>query len=136
MYVHTIVLNVVYSRSSVTRPLRWPQRLKMFGKSSLDLLRSLARELRCFSSKDKLLNRPLVQWILSEYRSNQVTSAQYCRGPDEHKWVADTYLQYIRGQRISRELTDKHQKREKSVQETADMIGFKLPPSTPSNKTL
>lgn len=75
-----------------------------------------------------------MRWILSEYRSNQVTPAQYCRGPHEMAWIGDTYLQYIRSQRICRELTDKHQRREKTVQETADMIGFKLPPSTPTDK--
>lgn len=106
----------------------------MFEKSPLALLRSLTRELRYFTSDGKLLHRPLVRWILSEYRSNQVTPAQYCRGSGEMVWVADAYLQYIRAQRICRELTEKNQKREKTVQETADMIGFKLPPSTPDNK--
>lgn len=105
----------------------------MLKKSSLILLRSLTRELRNFNSDGKLLDRPLMRWILSEYRSNQVTPSQYCRGPDEMLWVADTYLQYVRAQRICRELADKHQRREKTVQETADMIGFKLPPSTPDN---
>lgn len=100
----------------------------MHGNSALKVLRSLARELRYFTSNGKLLHRPLIQWILSEYRSNQVTSAQYCRGPDEMIWVADAYLQYVRAQRVCRELTIQHQKCEKTVQETADMIGFKLPP--------
>ncbi|XP_022169670.1 protein FMC1 homolog [Myzus persicae] len=104
----------------------------MFGKTSLGLLRSLTREFRYVASGGKLLDRPLIRLILSEYRSNQVTPAQYCRGPDEMLWVADTYLQYIRSQRICRELTDKHQRREKTVQETADMIGFRLP-SAPTN---
>lgn len=110
------------------------RRRKMFENSSLALLRSLSRELRYFTSNGKLLDRPLVRWILSEYRSNQVTPAQYCRGSGEMAWVADTYLQYVRAQRICLELTEKHQKREKTVQETADMIGFKLPPSTPEDK--
>lgn len=105
----------------------------MHGNSSLSLLRSLTRELRYFASNGKLLDRPLMQLILSEYRSNQVTSAQYCRGPGEMTWVADTYLQYIRSQRLCRELTIKHQKCEKTVQETADMIGFRLP-SKPDDK--
>jgi hypothetical protein len=49
-------------------------------------------------------------------------------------WIGDTYLQYIRAQRVYRELTNKHQRREKTVQETADMIGFRLPQSTPDDK--
>ena len=105
----------------------------MFGKTSLALLRSLTREFRYVTSNGKLLDRPLMKLILSEYRSNQITQAQYCRGPDEMVWVADTYLQYVRSQRICRELADKHQRREKTVQETADMIGFRLP-SSPTNK--
>jgi len=106
----------------------------MYRKSTLNLLRSLCREFRYFTSRGKLLNRPLMQWILSEYRSNQVTTAQYCRRPDEMTWIADTYLQYLQSQRICRELTNQHQRREKTVQETADMIGFRLPP-TPEDKT-
>lgn len=106
----------------------------MLEKSSLTLLRSLAREFRHFNSNGKLLERPLMRWILSEYRSNQVTSSQYCRGPNEMTWVAHTYLQYVKAQRICRELTDQHQRREKTVQETADMIGFKLPSNTPDDK--
>jgi hypothetical protein len=110
------------------------KRVRMFGKTSLALLRSLTREFRYVTSDSKLLDRPLMRLILSEYRSNQITSAQYCRGPDEMLWVADTYLQYIRSQRICRELNDKHQRREKTVQETADMIGFRLPSSTTNDK--
>lgn len=106
----------------------------MSGNTSFAILRSLSRELRYFAADGKILNRPLFRWILSEYRSNRVTPAQYCRGPDEMAWVADTYLQYVRAQRVSRELLDKHQKHEKTVQQTADMIGFRLPPSTPSDK--
>ncbi|KAL4143782.1 hypothetical protein QTP88_006068 [Uroleucon formosanum] len=109
-----------------------PHAFEMFGKTSLALLRSLTREFRYVTLDGKLLDRPLMRLILSEYRSNQVTPAQYCRGPNEMVWVADTYLQYIRSQRICRELTDKHQRREKTVQETADMIGFRLP-SAPTN---
>lgn len=106
----------------------------MLEKSSLSILRSLAHELRHFNSNVKLLDRPLMRWILSEYRSNQFTSSQYCRGPDEMAWVARTYLQYVQAQRICRELTDQHQRREKTVQETADMIGFKLPSNSPDDK--
>lgn len=106
----------------------------MLGKPSLTLLRLLTRELR--HSNSKILDCPLMRWILSEYRSNRVTSSQYCRRPDEMLWVADTYFQYVRAQRICRELTDKHQRREKTVQETADMIGFKLPPTTPNDKII
>lgn len=110
----------------------------MFEKSSLTLLRSLVRELRLRGSSSsgskRLLDRPLVRFLLSEYRSNQVTSAQYCRGPDEMAWIANTYMQYVKAQRVYQELSNKHQKKEKTVQQTADMIGFRLPPSTP-NKT-
>lgn len=106
----------------------------MFGKSSITILRSLARELRHNTSNGKLLNKPLMRWILSEYRSNLVTPAQYCRGPNEMIWIGDTYLQYIRAQRVYRELTDKHQRREKTIQETADMVGFRLPQSTSDDK--
>lgn len=105
----------------------------MFGKSSLTILRSLTRELRYFTADSKILDRPLMQWILSEYRSNQVTSAQYCRGSDEMSWIANTYLQYIRSQRICSELAEKNQKREKTIKETADMVGFRLPPSIPDD---
>ncbi|VVC28774.1 Hypothetical protein CINCED_3A003664 [Cinara cedri] len=105
----------------------------MFERSSLALLRSLARELRLrhssSSGSKRILDRPLVRFLLSEYRFNRVTPAQYCRGPDEMAWIADTYMQYLRAQRVCRELSDEHQKQEKTVQQTADMIGFRLPPN-------
>lgn len=107
---------------------------KMSKKSPLLLLRLLSRELRQRSNK-KLLDRPLMQWILSEFRSNQITQEQYCRSPKEMTWVADTYCQYLRAQRLCRELVDKSQKREKTIQETADMVGFRLPQFKPDSKT-
>lgn len=106
----------------------------MFGKPSLAILRSLTRELRCLTPDGKVLDEPLMQWILSEYRSNKITSAKYCHGAEEMTWMANNYLQYIRSQRICNELLEKNQKPEKTVQETADMVGFRLPPSIPDDK--
>jgi len=106
----------------------------MSGKSPLAVLRLLSRELRQ-RSDGKLLDRPLMQLILSEYRANRVTQEQYCRGPKEMTWVADTYCQYIRAQRLCRELIDKHNRREKTIEQTAAMVGFKLPQSKPHSKT-
>ncbi|XP_050537463.1 protein FMC1 homolog [Daktulosphaira vitifoliae] len=106
----------------------------MSSQQPLNLLRSIVRELRHYTSGEKQLKRPLVQWILSEYRANQLTQAQYCRGPSEMIWVADTYLQYIRGQRVCRELIVRNHRSEKSVKETAAMVGFSLPPN-PNDKT-
>ena len=42
-------------------------------------------------------------------------------------YLADSYTTYLQSQRKWKEIHDEYNKRELSVQETADKVGFKLP---------
>lgn len=101
----------------------------MAAKETLRTLRGILSELRKYLAKDcKLRENPQAKYILSLYRINQVTDQQYCKAQEESKYIASTYLSYLRSKRLySNILLQYHSKRENTIQETASQLGFKLP---------
>ena len=97
--------------------------------STLSLLRHLIRELRLTNRSHKPFREsPLYQYVLREFRKNQVTSEQVCKASEENRYLTDTYLCYLKSSRKSAELRSEfHGQGERTVQQTADMVGFKLP---------
>lgn len=94
---------------------------------NLSLLRHLIAELRHVSSqpfKDNLALR----YIFNQYRKYQTTDEQLCRAREEKKFIANTYLCYLRSSRLHKEINEEfHGKGERTVEQTAKMVGFKLP---------
>lgn len=95
---------------------------------ALFTLRHLISELRNTSPQGTLKDSLLMQYIMSQYRKFKVTDRQACKAQEEMKYIADAYLCYLRSGRMAREIHDHfHAKGERSVAETAKMVGFKLP---------
>lgn len=91
-------------------------------------LRALLQELRfanpCACIKDSLA----AQYILAQYKKFCTTDQQLCKARDEALFLGQTYLTYMSSLRKYNELHKEYRgKGERSVKETADMVGFKLP---------
>ncbi|KAK3923722.1 Protein O-mannose kinase [Frankliniella fusca] len=69
-----------------------------------------------------------MQYILSQYERYKVTDQQLCKAQEEMTSLANTYLCYLQSMRRTAEIREVYKgKGERSVKETADMVGFKLP---------
>ena len=94
----------------------------------LRTVRHLISEIRFISSEKKVQDSLLVKYIMSQFRKYQETDQQLCKAQEEMKFLAQSYLCYLQSQRRYEEIHNQyHAKGERSVQETADMLGFKLP---------
>ncbi|XP_014279347.1 protein FMC1 homolog [Halyomorpha halys] len=95
---------------------------------NVHLLRHLLSELRKVNSNGKLKDSNIVNYIFHQYRRFGVTDQMYCRAQDEMKCVANTYVTYLQSIRRFKELVRTyHSAGERSVEDTANIVGFKLP---------
>jgi hypothetical protein len=91
-------------------------------------LRQLVSEVRHISSEKKLQDSLLIKYIMMQFRKYKETDQQLCKAQEEMKFLASSYLCYLRSQRRYEEIHNQyHAKGERSVKETANMVGFKLP---------
>ena len=97
--------------------------------TSIKLLKQLASEVRMTSSHEKICSEsPLMKYIISQYHQYRVTDQQLCKAQEEMENLASTYLCYLQSVRRTSEIHQAYKgKGERSVQETANMVGFKLP---------
>ena len=93
------------------------------------MLRSIMREMRRARPEGaKLRGTQGVEHILALYRSNTVTEEQVCKHREELSFMADTYSTYLTAQREYEVVQQEyHAKGERSVNQTAKMVGFNLP---------
>lgn len=99
--------------------------------SQIGILRTLRRlisEIRHVSSEKKLQDSLLTRYIMSQFRKYKETDQQLCKAREEMKSMAETYLCYLQSQRRYEQIHSQyHGKGERSLRDTADMLGFKLP---------
>ncbi|KAK2584366.1 hypothetical protein KPH14_006752 [Odynerus spinipes] len=96
--------------------------------SNIRVIRTLAQELRRASLNEKVQDNIAMQYILEQARSHKETSEVLCKAQMELKNLADTYLCYLTSQRKYKEIKTQYTgKGERSIKETADLVGFKLP---------
>lgn len=96
------------------------------GKVSI--LRQIISELRQTLPRDSLRDNLAVGYILGQYRKHKTMSDQLCKAREEMEFMAKTYLCYLKSSRMQQEIHNEfHGKGERSVRETANLVGFKLP---------
>ena len=95
----------------------------------MTVLRQILREIRLNLPHGKKVQRqPLTSYILNHYRKNQLTENQYCKGSLEMSHLASSYATYLTNQRLWLKVHQEyHAKSERSVADTAKIVGFKLP---------
>lgn len=97
--------------------------------SAIRLYRALLRELRLSSPGERLVSdAPAVQYAAAQFRKYQTTDQQLCKAKEEMRFLGQTYVCYLESLRRSAAI-QKHFKGcgERSVEETASLVGFKLP---------
>eukprot|EP00088_Acartia_fossae_P056884 TRINITY_DN6631_c0_g1_i1.p1 TRINITY_DN6631_c0_g1~~TRINITY_DN6631_c0_g1_i1.p1 ORF type:complete len:113 (-),score=1.62 TRINITY_DN6631_c0_g1_i1:174-512(-) len=90
-------------------------------------LRGIARELR-LNEVGKVQGTQAMNYILNQFRTNQTTQETYCKHQQEMEFLSDTYRTYLESQRKWRDVNETyHAKGERTVEQTAKMVGFNLP---------
>lgn len=92
------------------------------------LLRQLIGELRYALPENHLNNNIVYNYIVQQFRKYQTTDQQLCKAKEEMEFIANTYLCYLKSSRLQQQIHNEfHGKGERTVGETARMVGFKLP---------
>lgn len=91
-------------------------------------LRMLLRELRLAAPDGNIKDSLASKYILDQYKKFATTDQQLCKAREEAKFLGETYLTYLVSRRRYEELyKEYHGRGERSVRETANIVGFKLP---------
>lgn len=93
------------------------------------LYRSLLNELR-LNSRNGQLNRESLayKYITNQFEKHQATDEILCKAKEEMKFLGETYLCYLSSLRKYTQIQQEYMGQgERSVKQTADMAGFKLP---------
>jgi hypothetical protein len=96
--------------------------------AAVKTLRGLLNELRLASPNGTVKDSLATQYILDQYRKLQTTDEQLCKVKDEMHYLGQTYLCYLQSLRKYKAINaDYKGAGERSVEDTARMVGFKLP---------
>uniref|UniRef100_A0A146L703 Protein FMC1 homolog n=1 Tax=Lygus hesperus TaxID=30085 RepID=A0A146L703_LYGHE len=91
-------------------------------------LRHLLSELRQASSTGRLNHSPLTGFVFLQYKKFRTTTHQICRAREEMSCLVNSYVTYLQSSRQYQELLKTyHTAKEKSVEEAANIVGYKLP---------
>lgn len=100
----------------------------MAQRNAVQVIRKLLKEIRNVTPSQKLKDSSMATHVLQLVEKYKVTDAQLCKKKDEMIFVADTYRCYLESSRRYKDILEKyHTKGERTVKQTADMVGFKLP---------
>ncbi|CAI2348719.1 unnamed protein product [Caenorhabditis sp. 36 PRJEB53466] len=67
------------------------------------------------------------KFLMDQMRADQVTTRRYSKAANESESVAKLYLSYIQGTRRLNVLQERYKGAEKTVEESARLVGLKLP---------
>lgn len=97
--------------------------------SSSSTLKQLLSELKAIRSGEGSSAYSLAtKYITDQYRRFETTEQQHCRAKEELQFTAQTYRCYLESLRKLKDLNESYRgKGERSIRDTADMVGFKLP---------
>jgi len=93
----------------------------------LNVLRTIVRNLKETNQTRKIWENPSVTYIMKEYKKNYVTDAQYCRQQNEKIYLANTYATYLNSSKRYKALYEEYRRQEATVEQAANIVGFKLP---------
>lgn len=92
------------------------------------LLRSLLNELRLASPDGTIKESLAANYILSQFKKYNTTEEQLCKAREEMQFLGQTYLTYLSSSRKHQAINKEYRgKGERSIKETADIVGLKLP---------
>ncbi|KAL7028258.1 hypothetical protein ACKWTF_005779 [Chironomus riparius] len=96
--------------------------------SGTKVLRGILNELRLASPNKCIKNSLAAKYVVSQFKKYRITDEQLCKEKDEMLFLGNTYLCYLQSSRIYQRINDEYKGAgERSVEDTAAMVGFKLP---------
>lgn len=91
-------------------------------------LRGILNELRLASTNSCIKNSLTAKYVLAQFKKYQTTDEQLCKEKDEMLFLGNTYLCYLQSSRNYKRINDEYKGAgERTVEDTAKMVGFKLP---------
>ncbi|XP_071493117.1 protein FMC1 homolog [Diadema antillarum] len=103
-------------------------------KDALTALRGITRELRYIRPKTSPRNMLAFQYLMEQYRENQVTQEQVCRAHNDMLHKAQTYHCLLRSTREYEALQAEYGRGERTVEESARLVGLELPKPPPAGE--
>lgn len=98
------------------------------SRTASNTMKRLLAEIKTISSETNSKDSLAAKYVSSQFRKFETTDLLHCRAKEEMRFTAETYLCYLQSIRKLKELTAVYSgKGERSIRETADMVGFKLP---------
>lgn len=95
---------------------------------NIKIVRSLVREIRRVSQNKSTKENAMLQYIMEQAHIHKETSQVLCKAREELKNLAEMYLCYLKSQQTCKDIHKQYAgKGERSIKETADLVGFKLP---------
>jgi len=96
---------------------------------ALRLYRNLLREISLADGQAGRQTSPAAaNFVRRQFRKHQTTDQQHCKAREEMFHLGDAYETYLRSQRTWLAFHQEyHAKGERSVADTAQIVGFKLP---------
>lgn len=96
--------------------------------SATKVLRGILNEMRLASPNGTIKDSLPAQYVLKQFRKYQTTDEQLCKEKDEMLFLGKTYLCYLQSSRNYKRINDEYRGvGERTVEDTARMVGFKLP---------
>lgn len=91
-------------------------------------LRKLLNELRLASPNGHIKDNLAAKYILNQFKRHRTTDETLCKAREEMHFLGQTYACYLASKRQFEAIRSEYTgKGERSVQDTATMVGFKLP---------
>ncbi|XP_030649689.1 protein FMC1 homolog [Chanos chanos] len=95
--------------------------------SPLRICRGILKEIRALKGPE-YKQTMAYNYVMDQFRKNQVTGARYCRAQREALHASHTYLCLLNSTRHHQELHNLyHGKGERSPEEVASLVGLRLP---------
>lgn len=93
------------------------------------LYTTILRELRLASRNGRLdKNTPAFKYIKNQFEKHQTTQQTFCKAREEMKFLGQAYVTYLESLRMYAKIQTEYKGcGERSVKDTADIVGFKLP---------
>ena len=96
--------------------------------AAIKTLRSILHELRLASPNGTIKDSLTSQYVLSQFRKYQTTDEQICKEKDEMLFLGQTYRCYLESSRVYKRINQDYKgDGERSIRDTANLVGFKLP---------
>uniref|UniRef100_A0A914C6J9 Protein FMC1 homolog n=1 Tax=Acrobeloides nanus TaxID=290746 RepID=A0A914C6J9_9BILA len=96
------------------------------SRNAIPALRQIVSELRKSNGKLSRESREF-KFLMNQMRTHQPTQRIFSKAPNEMEHLAQTYATYLHSTRMLAELQEKYSSGERSIEDSAKLVGLQLP---------